>query len=97
MDAHASDLRAEVDDAEWVNRIKTDYTTAALSDADRVLCDYAFKLTKTPSDVTEADITRLRAVGFEDRAISDACQVIAFFNYINRIADGLGVDPEPAM
>ena len=37
----------------------------------------------------------LRAAGWEDRAIHDACQVVAYFNYVNRIADGLGVDPEP--
>ncbi len=40
------------------------------------------------------DIERLRVAGWSDRAISDAVQVCAYFNYINRIADGLGVDPE---
>jgi len=45
----------------------------------------------------QADVDRLRAAGLSDRAISDAVQVISFFNYINRIADGLGVDLEPGM
>ena len=45
----------------------------------------------------ETDIARLRDLGLSDRAISDATQVISFFNYINRIADGLGVDLEPGM
>ena len=68
-----------------------------MSDVDRGLCDYAHKLTLTPSKITESDIVRLREVGLSDSAISDAAHVIAFFNYINRLADGLGVDLEPGM
>lgn len=45
--------------------------------------------------MTPDDLDRLREVGFDDRAINDATQVIGYFNYINRVADGLGVDPEP--
>ncbi len=95
--AHAYDLRAEVDDADWVNRIRTDYTKAELSDVDRALCDHAIKLTRTPSGVTEADVAALRDLGLSDQAISDATQVISFFNYINRVADGLGIDLEKGM
>jgi alkylhydroperoxidase family enzyme len=51
-------------------------------------------LTLTPSAMTEADIEKLRAVGLDDRAIHDATQVIAYFNYINRVADALDVEPE---
>ena len=91
------DLRAEVDDDEWVGKIKTDYTRAKLSDVDRALCDYAYKLTKTPGEMSEDDVKKLRHAGLSDRAINDAVQVISFFNYINRIADGLGVDLEPEM
>ena len=47
--------------------------------------------------MTRADIEQLRAHGLSDRAIHDATQVIAFFNYINRVADGLGIDLEPGM
>lgn len=47
--------------------------------------------------MTPGDIEKLRAQGLSDRAIHDATQVIAFFNYINRIADGLGIDLEPEM
>lgn len=97
MYAHAYDLRAEVKDAEWVEQIKTDYTQANLSDVDRALCDHAVKLTREPASVSQADIDRLRALGLSDRAINDATQVISFFNYINRIAEGLGVDLEPGM
>ena len=91
------DLRAEVDDDQWVDQIKTDYTKAKLGDVDRALCDYACKLTKTPAAITREDVQRLRDLGLSDRAITDAAQVISFFNYINRIAEGLGVDLEPGM
>ena len=47
--------------------------------------------------MSRGDIDALRAHGFSDRAVSDAVQVISFFNYINRVADGLGVDLEPEM
>jgi alkylhydroperoxidase family enzyme len=48
-----------------------------------------------PSSVGAADVDELRAHGWDDAAIHDAIQVIAYFNYINRIADGVGVGPEP--
>lgn len=47
--------------------------------------------------MTEGDVSRLRKLGLSDRAINDATQVISFFNYINRVADSLGVDLEPGM
>lgn len=55
------------------------------------------KMTREPASITPEDLDRLRNTGLDDRAISDATQVIAYFNYINRIADGLGVDLEPEM
>ena len=50
-----------------------------------------------PWEMTGADVEKLRAAGLSDRGILDAVQVISYFNYINRVADGLGVDPEPEM
>ena len=72
--------------------MKTDWRDADLSIEDRALCVFAQKLTLKPSEMTKDDVENLRRHGFDDRAISDATQVIAYFNYINRIADGLGVD-----
>lgn len=95
MDSHASDLRAEVHDDELVDQVKNDYRQADLAPADRALMDYASKLTSTPVEMESGDVQALRDAGFTDRAIHDAVQVAAYFNYINRIADGLGVDPEP--
>jgi uncharacterized peroxidase-related enzyme len=61
----------------------------------RALCDYAVKLTLEPASVGREDAETLRSHGWDDRAIHDAIQVIAYFNYINRIAEGVGTDPEP--
>lgn len=65
-----------------------------MSPADTVLAEWAVRLTIQPSSVTPDDIKRLRDVGFDDRAIHDAAQVVSYFNYINRMADSLGVDEE---
>ena len=84
-------------DDQFVKAIVADYTQANLTDIDRALCDYAMKLTKNPAGVSQGDVDHLRSVGLDDRAITDVCQVISYFNYINRIAEGLGVDLEPEM
>ena len=63
---------------------------------DREMLDYAMKLSVTPSSVTLDDVEQLRQVGFEDSAVLDICQVTAYFNYVNRLADGLGVELEPS-
>ncbi|MGQ0733082.1 MAG: hypothetical protein ACT4QD_05420 [Acidobacteriota bacterium] len=97
MEAHAHDLRAEVADEALVEFVKTDWTKAALSETDQALLRFAIKLTRTPGEMTRGDVEHLRAAGFDDRGISDAVQVISYFNYINRVADGLGVDLEAWM
>ena len=61
----------------------------------RVLCDLAMKMTREPASIREDDIDALRARGLDDSAIHDAIQVIAYFNYINRVADAVGVEDEP--
>lgn len=77
--------------------MKTDWRRAALPAADRTLLEFAVRLTRSPGAMTRDDIDRLRAAGLNDRAISDAVQVVAYFNYINRVAGGLGVDLEAWM
>ena len=62
--------------------------------ADRGMLDFAIRLTRTPEKMTEEDVRALREVGFDDVAIHDIVQVSAMFNYYNRLADGLGIDPE---
>lgn len=74
-----------------------DWREAPLEAADRALCAFAVKLTKRPHAMTPADLEALRAEGLDDEAILIAVQVIGHFNFINRVADALGVDPEPWM
>lgn len=74
-----------------------DYRECGFDDADRALCEYAIELTLWPGDISHSHADRLREHGFTDSQITVAAQVIAYFNYINRIADGLGVDLEDWM
>ena len=69
-----------------------DRKTADVSKADQALHDFAEKLTREPSAMAEDDLDTLSHCGFTDEQLSDAVQVISYFNYINRIADGFGVD-----
>jgi uncharacterized peroxidase-related enzyme len=77
--------------------VKHNWRRAKLSPATRALLAFAEKLTRSPGRMSRDDLESLRARGFDDRAILDAVEVVAYFNYINRIADALGVDPEPEM
>ncbi len=65
-----------------------------LTDRERALVGYAEKLTLTPARVSRSDIDGLRSHGLDDRAIHDACAIVAYFAFVNRIADGLGVQLE---
>ena len=58
------------------------------------MLSYAVKLTRTPGEVVEGDVDALRSAGFSDRDVLDICEVIAYYAYANRIADGLGIDIE---
>lgn len=81
----------------WIAALQEDWRRAELPPADRALCLYAEKLTREPAAMGEADVEVLRAAGFDDVAIHDAIQVIAYFNYINRVADAVHVELEPEM
>ena len=72
-----------------------DYRKANLSPRERALCDFAVKLTTLAAEVDEADVDALRAEGLTDTDVSDAIQVIAYFNYVTRVADGVGTEDEP--
>ena len=82
------------DDAK-VEAIEADPATAPLTDRERALVDYAIKLTTSPDAMTEGDVEALREAGLEDAGILDVCQIVAYYNYVNRLADGLGVTLEP--
>ena len=61
----------------------------------RALCDFAVKLTARPATVGREEADLLRSHGWSDAAIHDAIQVISYFNYINRIAEAVGIEDEP--
>ena len=77
-----------------VEALENDYTTAPISSQDRVMLDYVVKLTKDATKVWKDDIDRLRSVGFDDRGILQITLIASWFNYINRVADALGVGRE---
>ena len=77
-----------------VDRFAEDWRTAGLDDATTALLEYTEKLTYEPASVGKGDIEDLRRHGFDDQGISSATQVVAYFNYINRIAEGLAVPAE---
>ncbi len=81
-------------DDELLAALERDPGTAPLDRRQRALVDYALKLTATPGEVNEQDIASLRAAGFPDVAIHDAAAIAAYFNFVNRVASGLGVDFE---
>ena len=78
----------------YVHALVKDWRTAPLSEVDRSLCEYACRLTHQPAEMSPADLDILREHGLDDRAIHDATQVTAYFNYITRVAEALGVEPE---
>ncbi len=80
-----------------VEAIRNDYRTAELDEATRAVLDFAVKLTRTPGEMKPSDLDALRQQGLSELALHDVVQVAAYFNYINRVADGLGVDLEPEM
>ncbi len=71
--------------------LRHDYRTAPISEQERVMLDYVVKLTKDATQCSPADHTKLRAVGFDDRGILQITLIASWFNYINRVADSLGV------
>lgn len=93
MVQHGASLAAETGD----EALQETVASGRFEDLDermRSLCRYALKLTRSPSEMTESDIDELRAAGLDDRAIVDANQVVSYFNYVNRVADGLGIELE---
>jgi len=78
-------------DEELVKALQEDYRTAPISEQDKVMLDYVAQLTRDATRVSRQDHERLRAIGFNDRAILQITLIASWFNYINRVADGLGV------
>ena len=78
-------------DQELVAALEKDYTTAPITKQERVMLDYVVKLTKDATKVSKDDHRGLRTAGFDDKAILQITLIASWFNYINRVADALGV------
>ncbi|MBK8149268.1 MAG: peroxidase [Acidobacteria bacterium] len=77
-----------------VDALRADYKTAPISDAERVMCDYVVQLTKDATKIHPKYHDELRAAGFDDTAILQITLIASWFNYINRVADSLGIGRE---
>jgi uncharacterized peroxidase-related enzyme len=92
---HAAALEAWWKDADRVARLRDDPATAALTEREAALAEYARVLTLRPAEMEEADLGPLRAAGLDDEEILQATLVTSYFNFVNRIAQGLGVEAPP--
>ncbi|MCW8834867.1 MAG: peroxidase-related enzyme [Rhodospirillales bacterium] len=93
--AHGQAVRQYSDDPQLGEMMVMNYRVAELDARQRAMLDFAWKLTKTPQDIGDADRQGLRDVGFSDADIFDICDVVGFFNYTNRMAHGLDMMPNP--
>jgi uncharacterized peroxidase-related enzyme len=78
-------------DEDLVKALQDDYRSAPISEDDRVMLDYVAQVTRDATRISKADHQRLRSAGFDDRGILQITLIASWFNYINRVADALGV------
>jgi len=81
-------------DEDLVRALQQDYKTAPISNQERVMLDYVVQLSKDATKISKQHHEQLREVGFDDRAILQITLIASWFNYINRVADALGVGRE---
>lgn len=91
---HGNTLRALTRDAALVEALSLDPESVSLGARSRALVTYALRLTRAPHAIDARDVEALRQAGLDDRGIHDLASVVAYFNFVNRIASGLGVPLE---
>ncbi len=94
MESHAEFLRRVTLEEGLIEALREDYTIAPITEAERVMLDYVVQLTKDAVKITPEYHERLRAVGYDDTAILQITLIASWFNYINRVADALGIGRE---
>ena len=95
MTHHRRGLRPLLNDDELLERIESYWTNAGLDDRRVSMLRFAETLTRTPGAMSPDNVEALRAAGFVDRDVLDIVEVVAYYAYANRIADGLGITLEP--
>jgi uncharacterized peroxidase-related enzyme len=93
--AHSAALRKLTKDPALADRIAADHRAAEIPDRMKQALDYAVKLTRSPAEMAEEDVQSLRAAGWQDEDVMDITEVTALFNFSNRMASGLGWEPNP--
>ncbi len=78
-------------DDSLIEALRRDYRTAPITEQERTMCDYVVKLTRDAVQCSPEDLDKLRAAGFDDKGILQITLIASWFNYINRVADALGV------
>lgn len=91
--AHGADLRLALADPVLGDRITFDYQRAGLDERTVAMLDYAVKITRDPVSCSEADIERLRGLGYSDETIFDIAEIAAMYNFTNRLASATGMLP----
>jgi len=81
-------------DDSLIAALRRDYRSAPITEQERTMCDYVVKLTKDAVQCSPGDLDKLRAAGFDDKGILQITLIASWFNYINRVADALGVGRE---
>ena len=94
MTHHRRGLRRLLRDDDLVERLEADYRNAGLSDKRVAMLDYSVKLTVSPAEATQDDIRKLTEVGFSETDILHIVEVVGYYAYANRLADGLGIPLE---
>ena len=94
IESHAEFLRRVTLDEDLVHALQQDYKNAPISNQDRVMLDYVVQLSKDATKISKQHHEQLREIGFDDRAILQTTPIASWFNYINRVADALGVGRE---
>ena len=92
--AHLYDLRSETKDQKLVDEIAANWKESGLTEQQKAICYFAEKLTLNPGKIDKLDVQKIKDFGYVDKEVSEIVQIISYFNYINRVADGLGLKPE---
>jgi len=91
VESHAEFLRLVTLDNDLIAALRVDYKSAPITEAELAMCDYVVQLTKDATKIHAGVLDSLRNVGFDDTAILQITLIASWFNYINRVADALGV------
>ena len=92
--AHLYDLRSETKDQKLVDEIAVNWKESGLTEQQKAICYFAEKLTLKPGKIDNSDVQKIKEFGYFDKEISEIVQITSYFNYINRVADGLGLEAE---